>query len=113
MLARDTRFDSDWSLCDKAGCHVQRFLLRSGQRDLRIRIYERIAKILVVDGQVGFTGGMNIRAGCYHALQTKHAFHDLHFRCRGPVVSQLQEAFAEIGNSPRANCSKESHGFPF
>jgi cardiolipin synthase A/B len=52
-------------------------------------------KILVVDGKVGFTGGMNIREG--HALQTpsRHPIADLHFRFQGPVVAYLQETFAE------------------
>jgi cardiolipin synthase len=52
-------------------------------------------KILVVDGRIGFTGGMNIRAG--HCLQKnpKHPVQDLHFRVDGPVVNQLQEAFAD------------------
>ncbi|HWX19280.1 MAG TPA: phospholipase D-like domain-containing protein [Candidatus Binatia bacterium] len=52
-------------------------------------------KILVVDGRVGFTGGMNIRLG--HCLQRKprSPVQDIHFRVRGPVVTQLQETFAD------------------
>jgi cardiolipin synthase len=52
-------------------------------------------KILVADGRVGFTGGMNIRAG--HCLKDapRHPVQDIHFRLRGPVVTQLQEAFAD------------------
>ncbi len=52
-------------------------------------------KILVVDGELGFTGGMNIRYG--HLLQsnTRNPIQDLHFRIEGPVVGQLQEVFAE------------------
>jgi len=51
-------------------------------------------KILVVDGQVGFTGGMNLRAGHRLADHPKHPVQDLHFRVEGPVVAQLQEVFA-------------------
>jgi cardiolipin synthase len=51
-------------------------------------------KILVIDGALGFTGGMNIRAGHVIATAGKHATRDLHFRVRGPVVAQLQEVFA-------------------
>ncbi|MFU8858728.1 MAG: phospholipase D-like domain-containing protein [Deferrisomatales bacterium] len=52
-------------------------------------------KILVADGRVGFTGGMNIRAG--HVLREagRHPVKDLHFRIEGPVVAELQKAFAD------------------
>ena len=52
-------------------------------------------KILVADGRVGFTGGINIRVG--HCLQRKPSrpVQDLHFSVRGPVVTQMQEAFAD------------------
>ena len=52
-------------------------------------------KILVVDGEVGFTGGLNVRDGCWLAHATKHPVRDMHFRLRGPVVAQLLEVFAE------------------
>ena len=51
-------------------------------------------KILVVDGNVGFTGGMNIREGCCLEWSSSHPVQDLHFRFAGPVVTQLQQAFA-------------------
>jgi cardiolipin synthase len=52
-------------------------------------------KILVVDGKVGFTGGMNIRVGHWPSKKSRHPIQDLHFRIEGPVVSHLQEVFAE------------------
>lgn len=52
-------------------------------------------KILVVDGLTAFTGGMNIREGNMLARRPPHPVRDLHFRVTGPVVSQLQRAFAE------------------
>ncbi len=51
-------------------------------------------KILVVDGQTAFTGGMNIRHGNVLADHPASPVQDLHFRIEGPVVSQLQDAFA-------------------
>ncbi len=51
-------------------------------------------KIMVVDGHVGFTGGMNIRAGNMLSRPAKHHVQDIHFRLEGPVVAQLQEVFA-------------------
>jgi cardiolipin synthase len=52
-------------------------------------------KILVVDGRVGFTGGMNIRAGCLTADNRPPGIIDVHFRVDGPVVAQFVDAFAE------------------
>ena len=51
-------------------------------------------KILVADGRVGFTGGLNIRAGCLLAREPPHPVQDLHFRIEGPVVRGLMDAFA-------------------
>lgn len=52
-------------------------------------------KILVTDGRRGFTGGMNIRLG--HCLERKPRgpVQDIHFEVEGPVVTQLQEVFAD------------------
>ncbi len=52
-------------------------------------------KILVVDGEVGFTGGLNVRDGCWLAHAPTHPVRDMHFRLEGPVVAQLLEVFAE------------------
>jgi cardiolipin synthase A/B len=51
-------------------------------------------KIMVVDGRIGFTGGMNLREGNLVAQNPRHPVRDMHFRLEGPVVAQLQEAFA-------------------
>ncbi len=51
-------------------------------------------KILVVDGTVGFTGGMNIRDD-FLPGPGRTAFMDLQARLEGPVVEHLQSAFAE------------------
>jgi cardiolipin synthase len=52
-------------------------------------------KILVVDGRVGFTGGMNIDEDYLHQVQPRHPKVDLHFRVRGPVVASLQHVFSD------------------
>lgn len=51
-------------------------------------------KILVVDGNIGFTGGMNI--GDRHMaadLANPSRTVDAHFRVTGPVVNQIEEVF--------------------
>lgn len=50
-------------------------------------------KILVVDGQVGFTGGMNIRAS-FTTRPGRETSRDTHFQVEGPVVAQLLASFA-------------------
>ena len=52
-------------------------------------------KFLIVDGTVGFTGGLNIRVG--HVLEShpKRPVQDLHFQIEGPVVGHMSEVFAE------------------
>ena len=52
-------------------------------------------KMLVVDGTVAFTGGMNIGDENVMAARPKEPVQDLHFRVAGPVVAQLTEAFAD------------------
>lgn len=52
-------------------------------------------KILVIDGELAFAGGMNIRAGSMLARNPAHPTQDLHFRFEGPVVHQLDAIFAE------------------
>lgn len=51
-------------------------------------------KVLIADGWLAFTGGMNIRQGNLLAEKPGHPVQDLHFRVAGPVVEELQEAFA-------------------
>ncbi|HWL10077.1 MAG TPA: cardiolipin synthase [Planctomicrobium sp.] len=50
-------------------------------------------KMMVVDGEVGFTGGMNIREGCREDWETSHPVQDVHFRIVGPAVNHIQEMF--------------------
>ncbi len=52
-------------------------------------------KILVVDGRIGFTGGMNIRAGFVTEMAGSETTGDTHFQVEGPVVLQLMVVFAQ------------------
>lgn len=53
-------------------------------------------KLLLVDGAVAFTGGMNIRSShCLTTARPGHGASDLHFQVSGPVVNDLQRAFLE------------------
>ena len=51
-------------------------------------------KIMVVDGNIGFTGGMNI--GDRHLVElpeNPNRTQDVHFKIEGPILGQLKEAF--------------------
>ena len=52
-------------------------------------------KILVVDGRVGFTGGLNIRQRHVLGDAPPAPVQDTHFRVEGPVVAQMMEVFAD------------------
>ncbi|MGB5177270.1 MAG: phospholipase D-like domain-containing protein [Gammaproteobacteria bacterium] len=79
----------------RAGITVARFLpprLLPPAFSVNLRNHR---KILVVDGEQGFTGGMNI--GDRHLLESASGRQtaDLHFRVQGPAVGQLEAIFAE------------------
>ncbi|HXV63273.1 MAG TPA: phospholipase D-like domain-containing protein, partial [Vicinamibacteria bacterium] len=52
-------------------------------------------KVMVVDGKIGFTGGMNIRESFVLEETPESPGMDLHFELEGPVVRHLQQVFAE------------------
>ena len=50
-------------------------------------------KLLVVDGKIGFTGGVGIADNWEGHAQDPEHWRDLHFRIEGPSVAQMQAAF--------------------
>ena len=52
-------------------------------------------KIMIIDGSIGFTGGMNIGEGNYLKDNPAQPIQDVHFLIEGPVTAELQRAFAE------------------
>ncbi len=52
-------------------------------------------KILVVDGRVGFTGGVGIADEWSGHAQDKDHWRDTHYRVAGPAVAQMQAAFVD------------------
>lgn len=81
----------------KAGVKMARFLpptLFPPSAHINLRNHR---KILIVDGQTGFTGGINI--GDRHLVDArrrkKNRMVDIHFRLTGPIVMQLEQVFLE------------------
>ncbi|HEX6615280.1 MAG TPA: phospholipase D-like domain-containing protein [Gemmatimonadales bacterium] len=52
-------------------------------------------KLLIVDGRVGFTGGVGVADQWLGNAQDQDHWRDSHFRVEGPVVAQLQAAFMD------------------
>jgi cardiolipin synthase len=74
---------------------VARFMRTARPWRFRYHNLRNHRKILVTDGTTGFTGGMNIRAGNVLGDNPASPVQDIHFRIQGPVVTELQRAFAE------------------
>jgi cardiolipin synthase len=78
-----------------AGIHVAPFLPGRSLRErwsLNLRSHR---KIVVADGQVGFTGGMNIGDEYLGRVRKIGYWRDTHLRLTGPSVLQLQQVFVE------------------
>ncbi len=53
-------------------------------------------KLLIIDGRVGFTGGINISSRHFLTRWKKvETIRDIHFRVKGPVIERMQAVFAE------------------
>jgi cardiolipin synthase A/B len=75
-----------------AGVHVERYrplhwynLGRMNNRTHR--------KLLVIDGRIGFTGGVGIGDPWQGHAQDPDHWRDMHFRIEGPAVAQMQAVF--------------------
>lgn len=75
-----------------AGCELERFhppdLLHPSRINNRTH-----RKLLVVDGRIGFTGGVGIGDNWRGHAQDREHWRDTHFRVTGPAVSQMQAVF--------------------
>jgi cardiolipin synthase len=69
-------------------------------------------KILVVDGRVGFTGGLNIGDAYDDAGGTPGRWKDLHQRVEGPAVKYLQRVFMGCRWQEEGDAAAEADYFP-
>jgi len=88
-------FSSAYRALKRAGVPAARFMHSPLPWRMPLMNLRSHKKILVVDGRVGFTGGMNIANDNVMALKPKHPVEDTHFKVTGPVVSQLVDAFID------------------
>jgi cardiolipin synthase A/B len=78
----------------KAGIRTAAFLPTRLPRMFPYANLRNHRKIMVVDGKLGFTGGMNIREGHWIERNPRYPIRCLHFRVEGPAVADLQRTFA-------------------
>lgn len=79
----------------RAGVRTELFLPRLSPAWLPFVNLRNHRKVLVVDGLMGFTGGMNVRDAFVPGPRRIAPHMDLQVRIEGPVVAHLQGAFAE------------------
>lgn len=83
------------ALLKREGVRVARFLpSRIVPPALHINLRNH-RKILTVDGQTAFTGGMNLGDRHLAASANPRRVADMHFRLRGPVVAQIEDVFCD------------------
>ncbi|MEX0726069.1 MAG: cardiolipin synthase [Planctomycetaceae bacterium] len=78
-----------------AGIQVAAFLPGASFRERWSVNLRNHRKIVIADGSVGFTGGMNIGDEYLGLNRTIGYWRDTHLRMEGPSVLQLQQVFAE------------------
>lgn len=94
-----------------AGVEVERFhpirwytLTRFNNRTHR--------KLLIVDGHIGFTGGVGISDKWTGHAQDEDHWRDSHFQLEGPAVTQMQAAFIDNWTRVRGCLLYEDEYFP-
>ena len=102
----------------RSGVKTARFLSAfssSGTRFINLRNHR---KILSVDGQVAFIGGINIRDSNLMAGKAIHKTQDVHFKVHGPVINQINRvfiadwAFASKEHLPQPRWCSDGQSYP-
>jgi cardiolipin synthase A/B len=76
---------------EQAGCEVKQFRPLPGMDELA----RNHRKIVVIDGEIAFTGGFGIRDNWLGAGLKEDEWRDTHVRFKGPAALDAQQAFAE------------------
>ena len=84
--------EADVQRLKNAGCHLANFNKTSWYQFEEAN-YRTHRKILVVDGEIGFTGGAGVADHWLGNGQDEDHWRDTHVRIRGPIVRVLEGAF--------------------
>lgn len=95
----------------EAGVQIQRYhkphwshLARFNNRTHR--------KLLIIDGQTGFTGGVGIADQWRGDARNPNEWRDSHFKVTGPVVGQMQAVFMDNWIKAKGQVLHSEHYFP-
>lgn len=96
---------------EQAGVEVERYrpLRWYGLSKLNSRTHR---KILVVDGRIGFIGGVGIADEWTGHAQDPDHWREMHYQVEGPVVAHLQAAFTDNWLKTRANVLNHEDYYP-
>ena len=91
-----------WKPMEEAGIEVVRYTsIRQGLPLFIMRLNcQQHRKIVVIDGRIGYTGGMNVSDNYFNL------WHDTHLRIEGPAVARLQASFLDTWISCKGKVEK-------
>ena len=76
------------------GVEIHKFLPIKFGKFLSSINYRNHRKIIVIDGKIAFTGGINVSDKYIKGDTNLGVWHDIHLQLKGPVVHSLQAVFA-------------------
>jgi cardiolipin synthase len=89
------RIDGDYlERMERAGAQIERYHPIAWYTIDRLN-HRTHRRILVVDGRIGFTGGVGIGDEWLGDAQSPEQWRETHFRLEGPAVAQMQAAFLD------------------
>lgn len=103
--------DSDFEALVKAGGKVQKF--RAPRFGKLTRFHRRNhRRSIVIDGEVGFTGGMAVSDIWLGNAQDADHWRDIMFKVTGPLARSLQSAFADLWVSASGELLIDPRNYP-
>lgn len=69
-------------------------------------------KIVVIDGRIAYTGGMNVADYYIEGIPEIGDWHDMHMRIEGPAVNELHEIFRHMWYKETGEFLSEAKYFP-
>src|SRR5665213_419871 len=112
----------DWVGASKIPAHLVEAMTQAGVEVVRYHAVRWFTlgklnnrthrKVLVIDGMLGFTGGVGIADDWLGHAQDPDHRRDMHFQVTGPVVAQFQAAFLYNWIKTTGNVLHGEHYFP-